>query len=448
MRAVINGSWPPSIGPPTQRFWALAGPREGGYTGEMRFLALLLAAGTNAFAAPAGWNDCKWNDPQMRTPKYVVGRILARFPHNANGLERALPEIQRAYPGSRILPGRGDILYIPCVGAIDVIVAAGHGPNGRDEGTAWWWGADEDSEECDQCSPNICDDPEINPKRCDEEEARNRQDGPQVGTNGTFQERRGDRAATTDCGHFRRYWTLVDGAARTYDTGGAHAALLGAVIRDGLDTAELAVSVVREPPPPEPDEPPIDCEPVKAAVRALDAAYASEMRVVGNAVAPCGRKPTTEADAELCWQAAREGLDADKRVQREQLAAFLAIAAQKPACVEIDQAARLKFEAMQKQPCERDISRCRTNILPTLRSARQAFARVRDPGLVSPGELVRAVLVGPPEELSVESRLGILSQHADHDNVVLFKATSRLRQAALSLEQVYQRVCVTGGGRE
>jgi hypothetical protein len=119
---------------------------------------LLLAAAFCAAALPAsacleGWDCCKWNDPAHQTPKYVIGRILEAYPHTPAGLVKAVPIISAYYPGTTILAGKGDKVHIPCVGTVDLIVAAG-GPEG---GKAWWWGADEAGNECNKCSPNRCE---------------------------------------------------------------------------------------------------------------------------------------------------------------------------------------------------------------------------------------------------------------------------------------------------
>jgi len=118
---------------------------------------LVLAAELCALAAPAqaclsGWDCCKWNDPAHQTPKYVVGRIIYAFPHTPAGLKQALPTINAIYPGTEILPGKGDKVHIPCVGVVDLIVAAGEG------GKSWWWGADAAGHECNKCKPNRCED--------------------------------------------------------------------------------------------------------------------------------------------------------------------------------------------------------------------------------------------------------------------------------------------------
>ncbi len=80
-----------------------------------------------------GWDGGKWVDPNLQTPKYVVGRILSQYPHTIEGLGAAMAEIQMAYPGTQF-DGK-DKITIPGVGTIDVLLAAG-GPGG---GAAWQW---------------------------------------------------------------------------------------------------------------------------------------------------------------------------------------------------------------------------------------------------------------------------------------------------------------------
>lgn len=113
--------------------------------------AIFAAAAGPARACLPGWDCCKWDDPKHQTPKYVVGRIIYAFPPTPAGLRQALPLINAVYPGTEILPGKGDKVRIPCVGVVDLVVAAGEG------GKGWWWGADDKSNECNKCSPNRCD---------------------------------------------------------------------------------------------------------------------------------------------------------------------------------------------------------------------------------------------------------------------------------------------------
>ncbi|HVT47963.1 MAG TPA: EF-hand domain-containing protein [Vicinamibacterales bacterium] len=81
---------------------------------------------------PPGWDSEKWVDPTHTTPKYVVGRILAKYPPTPAGLQAALPEIQSAMPGTTL--DGDDTLNIPNVGYIDVGVAFGAGG-----GVGWDW---------------------------------------------------------------------------------------------------------------------------------------------------------------------------------------------------------------------------------------------------------------------------------------------------------------------
>jgi hypothetical protein len=91
-------------------------------------------------AAPAarpetmhGWNAAKWADPTHVTPKYVIGRILANFPPTPQGLQDAMPEIQRAMPGTTLVGD--DKLSLPGVGLVDVGLSFSVGG-----GVGWWWG--------------------------------------------------------------------------------------------------------------------------------------------------------------------------------------------------------------------------------------------------------------------------------------------------------------------
>jgi hypothetical protein len=80
-----------------------------------------------------GWDAAKWADTTHVTPKYVIGRILANFPPTPQGLKDALPEIQRALPGTNLVGD--DKLNIPGVGAVDVGLSFSAGG-----GVGWWWG--------------------------------------------------------------------------------------------------------------------------------------------------------------------------------------------------------------------------------------------------------------------------------------------------------------------
>ena len=80
-----------------------------------------------------GWDAAKWADQTHVTPKYVIGRILADFPPTPQGLIDALPEIQRALPGTTLVGD--DKLDIPGVGPVDVGLSFSVGG-----GVGWWWG--------------------------------------------------------------------------------------------------------------------------------------------------------------------------------------------------------------------------------------------------------------------------------------------------------------------
>jgi len=91
-----------------------------------RFVVVaLLTCAVPVQACLPGWDCCKWNDPEHQTPKYMVGRLLMPYEHTPDGLRKAMPTINIAFPGSSILPGKGDKAHIACVGVIDLIEAAG-----------------------------------------------------------------------------------------------------------------------------------------------------------------------------------------------------------------------------------------------------------------------------------------------------------------------------------
>jgi len=89
----------------------------------------------------AGFSEDKLADASHVTTKYVVGRILQRYPNTAEGLRAALPEIQQAIPGATISGSKGDLLNFGDyrdrdglrIGIVDVLQAAGTG------GKAWQW---------------------------------------------------------------------------------------------------------------------------------------------------------------------------------------------------------------------------------------------------------------------------------------------------------------------
>lgn len=122
--------------------------------------ALLGLSSAATAAAPAfppvmpGWDECKWNDPAHQTPKYMVGRIVASYPHTPNGLKDASVAIAGLYPGSHVVKDGSDKIDIPCVGVIDMVVNSG-GPEHPDSGDSWAWQVVEDK--CGACSPNQCE---------------------------------------------------------------------------------------------------------------------------------------------------------------------------------------------------------------------------------------------------------------------------------------------------
>jgi hypothetical protein len=161
---------------------------------------VLAAAACAALAAPAtaclqGWDCCKWDDPKHQTPKYAVGRIIAAFPPTPAGLRQALPMINAIYPGTEILPGKGDKVHIPCVGVVDLIVAAGEG------GKGWWWGADDKANECGKCKPDRCEDVSKS-KKCGGSGKSGGSAGDPTGA-GAGQAGSGYGGATTNCGGVR-----------------------------------------------------------------------------------------------------------------------------------------------------------------------------------------------------------------------------------------------------
>lgn len=114
-----------------------------------------LAAGPSHAALP-GWDSCKWNDLQHRTPKYMVGRIVAAFPPSPNGLAAIVPAVKVLYPGTKLVDSTGmDKISIPCVGVIDMVVNSG-GKKNPDSGDRWAWQVVEDK--CRACKPNRCED--------------------------------------------------------------------------------------------------------------------------------------------------------------------------------------------------------------------------------------------------------------------------------------------------
>lgn len=107
----------PPATPATANYGGYAAP---GYT---------TARGANA---PSGWEQDKWRNAGHQSPKYVVGGILDKYPRTPDGIQAALAEIQKAYPGTTF-DGK-DKLNIPGVDNVDVLKGASMG------GEAWQWG--------------------------------------------------------------------------------------------------------------------------------------------------------------------------------------------------------------------------------------------------------------------------------------------------------------------
>ncbi len=83
---------------------------------------------------PPGYDPAKWVNLSHNTPKYAIGRILSYYPPTPDGLTQAMPEIQKAYPGTTRLGD--DKIDIPDVGIVDVGLSFSIGG-----GVGWWWGA-------------------------------------------------------------------------------------------------------------------------------------------------------------------------------------------------------------------------------------------------------------------------------------------------------------------
>jgi len=78
--------------------------------------------------APPGFDPEKWADPNHQTPKYAVTRILNQFGGTPEGVAKAMPDLEKAYPGATF--NGKDKVTIPGVGTIDVVKAAGLGGQG------------------------------------------------------------------------------------------------------------------------------------------------------------------------------------------------------------------------------------------------------------------------------------------------------------------------------
>lgn len=117
--------------PPTQnQNWETDGYAVPGYTAPN--------ASQNAMV---GWEQANWQDQNMQTPKYTVGRILSQFdPRDPAALQKALPEIQKAYPGAQIVGGDKLQLFNGDP-PVDVWGAYEEGKGGQN----WWWGSVEES---------------------------------------------------------------------------------------------------------------------------------------------------------------------------------------------------------------------------------------------------------------------------------------------------------------
>lgn len=83
--------------------------------------------------AMLGWEQSNWDNANMQTPKYVIGRILSKYDPQGGLTPEALAEIQQAYPGATF-DGK-DMLNIPGVGMTDILVNAIKGQGGE----SWAW---------------------------------------------------------------------------------------------------------------------------------------------------------------------------------------------------------------------------------------------------------------------------------------------------------------------
>lgn len=81
-----------------------------------------------------GWDPNKWNDQTHTTAKYVIGRILSKYPHTPEGLQQAKAEIEAT--GLARLVGDDTLQLLQGEGAghtVDVMQGAKQG------GQAWQW---------------------------------------------------------------------------------------------------------------------------------------------------------------------------------------------------------------------------------------------------------------------------------------------------------------------
>lgn len=90
--------------------------------------------------APAGWDATKWADANHQTPKYVIGKILSNYADTPAGLQAAMADIQRAYPGATMANAQSGKITLPGVGTIDVGLSFGSGG-----GRGWAWNPVDDT---------------------------------------------------------------------------------------------------------------------------------------------------------------------------------------------------------------------------------------------------------------------------------------------------------------
>ncbi len=114
----LDPTAPKTEGPDTSK-WDTDGYAKPGYTAS------------NAYGAPAGFDQTKWGNADKQSPKYVVGRILQEAAGGAGNLadpEKRAAGVQKvleAYPGSTY-NGKDKITF-PDGGTVDVFGKAGAG---------------------------------------------------------------------------------------------------------------------------------------------------------------------------------------------------------------------------------------------------------------------------------------------------------------------------------
>lgn len=126
---------PPQAAPAAAAATAAPGPDTSKWNTDGYAIPKAVKAG--AGNAPPGWNQEKWANQDYQTPKYVVGRILSNYEDTPAGLKAAMPDIQAAYPGARLVNDK-DKIEIPGVGIVDVGTAFSVGG-----GKGWRWGAND-----------------------------------------------------------------------------------------------------------------------------------------------------------------------------------------------------------------------------------------------------------------------------------------------------------------